>query len=84
MAADDLRAVAFPTLDEAQIARLGRCAGASLGRYRAGQKLFEVGDCDFKFFVVKSREVEILDESGETPTTVVVHSPSPRASRAVG
>jgi hypothetical protein len=44
MAADDLGAVAFPTLDEAQIARLGRCAGASFGRYRAGQKLFEVGE----------------------------------------
>jgi thioredoxin reductase (NADPH) len=38
-----------------------------------GHKLFAVGDRDFKFFVVKSGEIEILDESGETPQTVAVH-----------
>jgi len=75
MAENDLRAVAFPTLDEAQIAALGRCTGAVLKRYQAGQKLFEAGDRDFKFFVIKSGEVEILDESGETPKTVTVHRP---------
>ena len=32
MSGPDLRAVAYPTLDEAQIAALGRCAGASLQR----------------------------------------------------
>jgi thioredoxin reductase (NADPH) len=75
MAENDLRAVAFPTLDERQIAALGRCAGAVLKRYHAGEKLFEVGDRDFKFFVIKSGEVEILDESGEMPKTVTVHRP---------
>src|SRR6266481_2070465 len=75
MAENDLRAVAFPTLDERQIAALGRCAGAVLKRYQAGEKLFEVGDRDFKFFVIKSGEVEILDESGEMPKTVTVHRP---------
>ena len=62
MAENDLRAVAFPTLDERQIAALGRCTGAVLKRYQAWEKLFEVGDRDFKFFVIKSGEVEILDE----------------------
>jgi thioredoxin reductase (NADPH) len=75
MAENDLHAVAFPTLDEAQIAAVGRCAGASLKRYRDGQTLFQVGERDFKFFVVKSGEVEVLDESGETPKTVAVHRP---------
>src|SRR5713101_1636680 len=72
MAEHDLHAVAFPTLDEAQIAALGRCVGAPIKRYREGQKLIEAGDRDFKFFVVKAGEIEILDESGETPKTLAV------------
>ena len=75
MAEQDLRAVAFPRLDEAQLAALERCVGVSLKRYRAGEKLFEVGDRDFKFFVIKSGEVEILDESGEMPKTITIHRP---------
>jgi thioredoxin reductase (NADPH) len=75
MAENDLRAVAFPKLDDAQIAALERCVGVSIKRYRAGEKLFEVGDRDFKFFVIKSGEVEILDESGETPKTITIHRP---------
>jgi len=70
-----LQAAAFPTFDEAQMAALRRCAAASLEQYRAGQALFEVGDRDFKFFVVKSGEVEILDPSGESPRTIAVHRP---------
>jgi len=42
MAENDLRAAAFPKLDETQIAALGRCAEVSLKQYRAGEKLFEV------------------------------------------
>jgi hypothetical protein len=56
MAENHLRAVAFPKLDEAQIASLGRCPLTELKRYRAGEKLFEVGQCDCKFFVIKSGE----------------------------
>jgi thioredoxin reductase (NADPH) len=70
-----LRAIAFPTLDEAQMGKLAACTGASLGRYPAGTPLFEVGDRDFKFFVVKSGEVEIVDETGDTPKTITVHRP---------
>ena len=73
MALHDLHAVAFPTLDAAQIESLGRCTGMSLKQYRAGQPLFQCGERDFKFFVVKSGEVEILDETGDKPRTVVVH-----------
>jgi len=59
-------------LDEAQMAALGHCAGASLKQYGAGQTLIRVGERDFKFFVVRSGEIEIVDESGETPRTIAV------------
>jgi len=75
VAEHDLRAVAFPTLDETQIEKLGRCAGASLKQYADGQALFKVGERNFKFFIFKSGEVEILDESGDTPKIVTVHRP---------
>ena len=31
------------------------------------------GDRDFKFFIVKSGEIQIVDHSGDAPKTVVVH-----------
>jgi thioredoxin reductase (NADPH) len=59
MAEHHLNAVAFPTLDEAQMAALGRCPLTMLKRYRDEEKLFEACERDFKFFVVKSGKVEI-------------------------
>src|SRR5262245_12845356 len=73
MAEHDLQSIAFPTLDEAQIARLSGCTAAVSRSFQDGQKLFAVGDRDFKFFVVKSGEVEIVDYSGDEPKRVVVH-----------
>ncbi len=67
MAEHDLQTVAFPTLDEAQVATLGSCAGTSLTKYRAGQALFRCGDRDAKFFIIKSGQVEIRDETGDAP-----------------
>ena len=76
MAQYDLGAIAFPTLDETVvIAALGGRASASLKRYLDGQTLFQAGDRDFKFFVVKSGHVEIVDPSGETPRIIAVHQP---------
>src|SRR5437868_6960692 len=72
MAENDLMSAAFPTLNEAQIAQLSRLAGAPR-LYRDGETLFTVGDRDFKFFIVKSGEVEIVDRSGDEPRTVTVH-----------
>jgi CRP-like cAMP-binding protein len=72
MVEHDLNAVAFPKLDEAQMEMLGRCGGATLKRYADGRKLIEVGERDFKFFVVREGEIEILDESGERPKTIAV------------
>src|SRR6266850_5648118 len=75
MAENDLRAIAFPKLDEAQLASLERCSLTVLKRYRDGEKLFEAGQRDWNFYVVRSGEVEIVDESGETPKVVTVHQP---------
>lgn len=41
MAAPDLSSVAFPRLDEAHMAALERCAGATLRHYGVGDKLIE-------------------------------------------
>jgi thioredoxin reductase (NADPH) len=73
MALHDLQSIAFPTLDEAQIARLAGCTDAMPRTYEDGQTLFAVGERDMKFFVVKSGEVEIVDYSGDEPRRVTVH-----------
>ena len=38
-----------------------------------GQTFFAVGDRDFKFHVIRSGEVEIIDHSGDIPKTMTVH-----------
>ena len=74
MAEHDLSTIAFPTLTEKQIAELARYADATK-KFRPGETLFHTGDRGRKFFVIKSGEVEIIDETGETPKSVVVHHP---------
>jgi thioredoxin reductase (NADPH) len=69
----NLHSIAFPTLDEPQIAELAACTSATLKLYRDRQTLFAVGDRDFNFFIVKSGEVEIVDHSGDEPKTLTVH-----------
>jgi len=73
MAEHNLHSVAFPTLDQSLIDDLSRCSSVTMKTYRDGQTLFSVGDRDFKFFIVKSGEVEIVDHSGDEPKTVTVH-----------
>jgi thioredoxin reductase (NADPH) len=75
MAESDLHAIAFPKFSETQLAALARCSLTKLRRFHAGEKLFASCDRDPRFFVVKSGEVEIVDESGETAKTVTVHHP---------
>jgi thioredoxin reductase (NADPH) len=75
MESRELRSIAFPTLSEAELASLGRCPLMVLKRYRAGETLFEIGQRNSNFCVVKLGEVEILDESGDSPKTVVVLGP---------
>jgi thioredoxin reductase (NADPH) len=73
MAEHSLQSVAFPVLSEDQIAELGHCTAAAPKLYRDGQKLFSAGERDFKFFIIRSGEVEIVDCSGDAPKTLVVH-----------
>jgi thioredoxin reductase (NADPH) len=75
MADQDLQAVAFPRLNENQLASLGRCSLTKLKHFRDGEKLFSACSRDWNFYVVKSGQVEIVDESGDRPRTVVVHGP---------
>ncbi len=70
----DLHAAAFARLDDAQMGSLAQCAGATLKRYHDGQKLIQAGDGDFRFFVIKSGQIEIQDDS-ETPKIVAVLGP---------
>jgi thioredoxin reductase (NADPH) len=73
MAEHDLLAIAFPTLPEAQMAGFGRCTSAVSKWYRDGETLFEVGERNFKFHVIKSGQVEIVDHSGDVPKTITFH-----------
>src|SRR6195256_2209739 len=75
MAAQDLDAMAFPTLSEEQIAQLGRSAGAPPQKFRAGEALFRAGDRESKFFVVKSGKIDIVDVTGDQPKTIRVLGP---------
>jgi thioredoxin reductase (NADPH) len=75
MSENNLRSVAFPTLDETQIGKLAGCTNAELKLFRDGQILFAVGQRNVNFFVVKSGEVEIIDRSGDEPRTVTIHHP---------
>ena len=75
MSEQDLRAAAFPRLNAAQMAALARCPLTQLRRYGDGAKLFEAGDRHLGFDVIKSGSVEILDESGDAPRSIVVLGP---------
>ena len=72
MAEQDLNTIAFPTFDAAQMTKIERYANGPPKKFKAGQALFRVGDRDAKFFVIKSGEVEIVDESGDKPKTIMV------------
>jgi len=73
MAEQTLQSVAFPTLDDTQVSEFARCTMAISKRFRDGETLIAVGDRGFKFFIVRSGEVEIVDHSGDTPKTVAIH-----------
>ena len=73
MAQHDLHSIAFPTLDAAQIEALSRCSSATLKTYRNGEILFAVGERNFKFHVIRTGEVKIVDYTGDAPKTVTTH-----------
>ncbi|MDN5872595.1 MAG: FAD-dependent oxidoreductase, partial [Nitrococcus sp.] len=64
---------AFPELDDAQIVALSKFA--TLKSFQAGETLFAAGERDFKFFIVKSGEVAIVDHSSGQDKIVTIHEP---------
>jgi thioredoxin reductase (NADPH) len=72
MAVQQLDAIAFPKLDEEQMVKLGRYAGVAPKKLRAGGALFRVGDRNSSFFVIKSGEVELVDDTGDQQKIVRV------------
>ena len=69
----DPRAVAFPKLTDEHIATLARFT--TLKTFQPGEMLFEAGERDFKFFIVKSGEVAIVEDSSGQEKLVAVHEP---------
>lgn len=71
MASLDLNTIAFPTLDDSQVAIL-----STFGAHRSlrdGEFLFKAGDPDFNFFVVIRGAVEILEDSSGKSKRVALH-----------
>lgn len=67
----DLHKVAFPTLDDMQVAAL-----AKFGARRVlgdGETLFKAGDREYKFFVVERGAVEIVEHSSGKTKRVALH-----------
>jgi thioredoxin reductase (NADPH) len=62
---------AFPKLDDVQITALGKFA--TLKQFQAGETLFAAGERDFKFFIVETGEVEIIEHSSGQEKIVTVH-----------
>lgn len=75
MSENDLQTAAYPKLDAGQMASLGRCPLTKLRRYQDGEKLFEAGQRDVNFYVVKSGNVEIVDDSEDPPKTFTTLGP---------
>ena len=75
MAEHNLRAAAFPTLGETQLAELAKCPNTKHRHFHDGEYLFEAGQRDYSFFIVKAGHVEIVDGTGDSPKTVIVHGP---------
>lgn len=72
MASHRLEELAFPRLSDEDIRNIAKVA--HLKKFKDGQTLIDVGDREFKFFLVKSGEIEILDLSDGPPKRVAVHT----------
>ena len=96
MTKDNLERLAFPQLTDEQLSALAKFT--TLTNYQAEQKLFSAGDSEFKFFVIKKGQVEIVENTSGKQVRVIVHqekeftgdismltgSPSPVSAFSVG
>ncbi|MEO8073348.1 MAG: FAD-dependent oxidoreductase [Acidobacteriota bacterium] len=62
---------AFPVLNEKQMATVAEFAKCKT--YQDGEKLFSAGETDFKFHVVKSGEIAIIDRSSGESKKLLTH-----------
>jgi thioredoxin reductase (NADPH) len=75
MAEQSLRATAFPTLSQVQLAAMESCSLTLRKHFKKGEALISACELDSKFFVIKSGEIEIWDNSGDSPKSIVTHGP---------
>jgi thioredoxin reductase (NADPH) len=73
MAEHNLESIAFPILDEVQIAQAANCTALAPRHCADGETLIAIGDREVKFFIVTAGEVEIIDYSGDAPKTITIH-----------
>jgi len=71
MADQNLHRVAFPTLDDVQVATLAKFGMRRV--LRDGELLFKAGDREYKFFVVERGAVEIVEHSSGETKRVALH-----------
>ncbi len=71
--AAELTAVAFPTLSDADLAEIAECPKTARQRWADGQFIFRTGQAKVPFFIIESGAIDILDESGQAPKTIVTH-----------
>jgi thioredoxin reductase (NADPH) len=73
MAELSLQSIAFPVLDDQQIAQLAGCVKIASQHYSNGEPLVAIGERTMKFFIVTAGEIEIVDYSGDEPKTITTH-----------
>ena len=71
MAELDVHKVAFPTLDDIQVAALAKSGARRV--LHDGETLFKAGDREYKFFVVERGAVEIVEHSSGETKRVALH-----------
>lgn len=69
----DLQSAAFPRFTPEQVDEIGQCHLMKHCEFTAGTRLWNVGDRDVDFFILKSGAVEIVDEGGPEPKRVTLH-----------
>jgi thioredoxin reductase (NADPH) len=57
------------------MAGLNECHLCRRKHYRSGELLFRAGERNPRFYVVIGGQIEIVDESGDAPKTIVAHDP---------
>jgi thioredoxin reductase (NADPH) len=73
MAEHTLQSLAFPVLDDTQIAQIAGCTKVAPKHYPDGERLISVGERSMKCFIVISGKIEILDSSGDEPRIITTH-----------